>query len=104
MARLRFTSNARNDLTEIAEFIETEGGRSSAGRVVASIRRTCRHLTEMPTSGRLRPELAANLRSFVSAEYGYVVLYRLRPGIVEVVAIVHGARDIDAAMEQRGQS
>ncbi len=102
MARLRFTPSARGDLTEIAEFVEAEAGKLSAGRVVAGIRRTCRHLTEMPVSGRLRPELAANLRSFVSAEYGYVVFYRLRPGVVEVVAIVHGARDMDAVMDRRG--
>ena len=101
MARLLFATRALADLAEIAAFIETQSGKTSAGRVLASIRRTCRYLKDMPAAGRLRPDLATDLRSFVSVDYGYVVLYRTRTGIVEVIAVIHEARDIGTAMERR---
>ncbi len=104
MARLLFVRNAQVDLAQIAAFIETEGGKQSAGRVVASIRRTCSHLRDMPQAGRARPELGPDLRSIVSIDYGYVVVYRLRPGIVDIIAIVHGARDIGGQIEHRIKS
>ncbi len=104
MARLHFVENAQADLAQIAAFIETEGGRKSAGRIIASIRRTCSHLRDMPQAGRARPELAPDLRSIVSVDYGYVVIYRLRPGIVEIIAVVHGARDIGGQVEHRFKS
>lgn len=59
------------------------------------LRRQCRKLADLPgTLGRPRPELFVGLRSF--AHRGYVILFRYEPGLLVVVNVVEGHRDIDA--------
>lgn len=42
--------------------------------------------------GPLRPDIAADARALTVGNY--LVLYRLTPAHVEIVRIVHGARDL----------
>jgi len=44
--------------------------------------------------GRLRDELADGLRSFPVGRY--VIFYRPIPKGIEIVRVLHGARDLDA--------
>ena len=46
--------------------------------------------------GRSRPELARNVRSFPVGKY--VIFYVALVDGVEVVRVLHGARDIDSIM------
>ena len=49
-------------------------------------------LAEMPESGRQREKLAPELRSF--AVGNYVIFYRPIENGVEIVRVLHGARDL----------
>jgi plasmid stabilization system protein ParE len=89
---LVWTEPAIADLAAIQGYI----GRDSevyASAVVQQIIATVERLAEYPRLGRAGPEV----RRAESCEVlvrSYRVIYRARPGRVEVLAIVHGARDL----------
>ena len=51
-------------------------------------------LERHPFGGRSRDELRAGLRSLLSDPY--VIFYRVRDGVPEIVRVLHGRRDLDA--------
>jgi len=91
MARVLYTATARADIAGIAEYIGRDNPRA-AGSVIAAIRKTCASLGERPALGRLRPDLAENLRSFPVGSY--VVFYRISGDTIDIISVLHGARDI----------
>jgi toxin ParE1/3/4 len=101
MPRLRFTPTARIDLQEIADFI-AEDNAGSAGRVLAGLRRSCRRLASLPGMGRLRPDIGPKVQSFPAGSY--VIFFRRRSDSVEILAVLHGARDIERVMGDRVDS
>jgi toxin ParE1/3/4 len=56
---------------------------------------TFRRLATQPLMGRARGELAQGLRSFPNGRY--VIFYAALDDGIDVVRVLHGARDIDAA-------
>lgn len=58
-------------------------------------------LAEYPLLGPARPDIAPDLRYLVSGNY--LVLYRVRSESVEVVRVLHGARNLKALFEDEGQ-
>lgn len=95
MLRLHYSDAARTDLHEIAAYI-AEDSPAAAGRVIAALDRACLSLATHPGIGRKRPELAPDLQSF--AVGSYVVFYRVSGDVVEIAAVLHGARDIERIM------
>lgn len=96
MNRYRLAREAANDLEVITEFIAAENPRA-ADRLIDSIEEKCQALAEMPGIGRLREDLAPNLHS---ARVGkHVIFYRPEAGGVEIIRIIHGARDIPRLFE-----
>jgi toxin ParE1/3/4 len=95
MPRLVIAPEARQDLREIRDYIATNDPRA-ARRVVTRLRDMTRMLAAAPTIGRNRPELGAEIRSFVADRY--VLFYRplQQAGGIELIRVLHGARDIDA--------
>lgn len=51
-------------------------------------------LARFPELAPLRPEIGEEIRALPCREY--LILYRARPGRVEIARIVHGARDLSA--------
>jgi toxin ParE1/3/4 len=49
-------------------------------------------IAEMPGMGRERDDLMSGLRSFPVGDY--VLFYRTIPGGIELVRVLHGARDL----------
>lgn len=84
---------ARADLTDIWLYI-SERSVAAADRVVEEIDRVCQVIANNPEIGRERPEVGAGLRSFVAMSW--IVFYRIDGDTIQVVRIVHGARDLDA--------
>ena|ERR671919_685591 len=95
MPRLVLAPEARHDLREIRDHIAKENP-SAARPVVTRLRDLTRMLAGAPAMGRIRPELGARLRSFVADRY--VIFYRPlgEASGIEVVRVLHGARDVDA--------
>ncbi len=97
MRRLVFEERVDLDLELIRVYIE-EDSPVNALRFVERLEDHCRILARTPYIGRARDEIAAGLRSI---NFGrYVILYRVSPDEVLVVAVIHGARDIGRAFRE----
>ncbi|MEK6406474.1 MAG: type II toxin-antitoxin system RelE/ParE family toxin [Acidobacteriota bacterium] len=66
---------------------------ANADRLLDSINKQCRTLARFPKMGRARNELGASLRSFPVGNY--VIFYREISKGIEIIRVVHGARDIE---------
>ena len=95
MSRLVLAPAARQDLRAIRDHIAKDDP-DAARRVVTRLRDMARPLAGTPAIGRGRLEPGARIRSFVADRY--VLFYRplSRPGGIELVRVLHGARDVDA--------
>jgi len=91
MAAVLRTSRAHLDLVEIGRHI-AEQNPAAADRWLDTIDEKCRRLAQMPELGRKRSDLAPELRGLPVGNY--VIFYRpIRNGI-EVIRVLHGARDL----------
>ena len=93
MSRVQYTTQAQEDILEIAFYIAQDNV-EAAHRLMGKILRACDRLGASPLAGRAREELAPNLRSFPVEKY--LVFYRPIHGGIEVMRVLHGARDIPA--------
>jgi toxin ParE1/3/4 len=96
--KVLFRPEAEADLIAIALFIG-EHSPQRAIEFLARLRQRCAMLEQLPHAGRPREELGAGLRSLV--ERPYIILYRSVDSTAEIVAIVHGARDLPAVLASR---
>jgi toxin ParE1/3/4 len=55
-------------------------------------------LADHPGIGRSRPELATDIRSFAVGRY--VIFYISNPDGIDVVRVLHGARDLEAILQE----
>jgi toxin ParE1/3/4 len=84
------------DLADIWAFI-AEDSVKHADRFAAFIDSQFRALARQPHMGRSRPELATDFRSFPVGRY--VIFYvPIRKG-VEIVRVLHGARDVESVLQ-----
>jgi toxin ParE1/3/4 len=90
------TSQADADLTQIALHI-AEQNPEAADHWLEIIDEKCQALSRMPEIGRKRFDLANGLRSF--AVKNYVIFYRPFPNGIQVIRVLHGARDIPALFD-----
>jgi toxin ParE1/3/4 len=96
MPILRFTSDALDNIADIAHYIAQESGsRALAATFTDRLVKKCENLASLPgTLGRARPELRPQIRSF--AFKSYVVFFRYEGDVFEVVNVLEGHRDIEA--------
>lgn len=92
MSSCYFSSDAARDLQGIYDSIASENHRAAL-EVIDKIDRACEMLAEFPLAGRNRFELALRLRCFPSE--AYLIFYRPRNDGVEVIRVLHGARDYE---------
>jgi toxin ParE1/3/4 len=93
---------ARRDIVEAAQFIARDSV-DAAMRFFDAVDDAIKKLAEMPGMGRLRefdaPEFR-DVRSWpIKGFESYLVFYRPTPRGIEVMRVLHGARDIDAIFE-----
>jgi toxin ParE1/3/4 len=82
---------ASADLAEIWAYIAEDSPRQ-ADALAVRIDQEFRVLARQPNIGRTRSELLPNLRSFPVGRY--VIFYIPRPRGIEVIRVLHGARDL----------
>lgn len=92
MNRLSFSPTARRDLGKILNDIARDRPKAAVA-FVERIEQKCRMLAESPEMGFLRDELAPGLRAWPVAKY--VIFYRETLDGIDIVRVVHGARDLD---------
>ncbi len=91
MGQVLRTTQAHLDLVEIAVYLYRYDP-AAADRVLDAIEEKCQYLSDFPQIGRKREELAPALRSFPAGNY--VIFYRPNPNGIEVIRVLHGARDL----------
>ena len=96
MSQLRVSPRAREDLLEIWGYI-ADDSEANADGFIDRIYETMELLARQPGLGRHRDELAAGIQSFPVGRY--IIFYRVAAGAVEIVRVLHGARDIENIFE-----
>lgn len=91
MAELRFSERASQDLIEIGSFIARDNPMAAA-RFISELEQRCLLLAARPLAGRERDELLPGLRSMPHGRY--VIFYRPMENAVEIIRVLHGARDL----------
>jgi toxin ParE1/3/4 len=91
--KIRISRPARRDLDEIWFFI-AQDSLSAADGFVDDLTDKFSLLASFPQMGRSREDLGPELHSFPVKNY--LVLYRPVKGRVEIVRVVHTARDLKA--------
>jgi toxin ParE1/3/4 len=84
---------ARADLSTIWDYYLSLAGTATADDIVRRIGHVITVLQEHPHAGRSRDEIRPGLRSL--AVTPYVVFYRVRGDVAELVRILDGRRDLD---------
>ena len=90
MTRLVWAPQAIEDVEAIRAYVARDSPHYAdlvVERIVAAVAR----LENYPLSGRVVPEVAdQSLREVIHGSYR--IVYRLRPDVVEIVTVSHGAR------------
>ncbi|HEY4114704.1 MAG TPA: type II toxin-antitoxin system RelE/ParE family toxin [Rhizomicrobium sp.] len=90
--KLRFTPQATQDLTDIADYIRSENPKA-AERVRASVLESLQLIADFPENRQAPTN--RSVRKHVSRRYGYLLYYRLdlEDDDIAVLAIRHPARE-----------
>lgn len=100
---LMMTPLAQRDIGEIADFIARDN-LNAALRFIDTVEETCKNLAEMPELGTLchfKHRLAADMRVRSIAGYSnYLIFYRVRDSRLEIVRVLHGARDYELLFQE----
>lgn len=92
MTRLEWTNPAVADLENIHDYLSRDSS-NYADTVIERILQTAERLEAFPESGRSVPEaVSLKVREIVVGSYR--IIYRVRRDLVQILAVVHGARDI----------
>lgn len=99
---IQFTPQAVEDLDDIWWFI-AEDSHDSADLVEAEIVASCRRLAKHPLMGVKRKDITRLPVRFwtVTRFPNYVVVYRAETNPLQVVAVMHGKRDLREVLEGR---
>jgi toxin ParE1/3/4 len=92
MPQVLRTPQAEQDLLEVWDYIAADNP-VAADRLLDRIGHLCDRLAEFPEMGRERSELAPALRSFPVGNY--VLFYRPADDGIQLIRVLHGARDVD---------
>jgi toxin ParE1/3/4 len=89
--RVHITPRARRDIREIARYISRDNP-AAADRLADRFDEVGDALGANPKLGRIRTDLGRDVRSI--PEGRYLLIYREHPDRVDVLRVVHGARDL----------
>ena len=91
--RYRLTPGAQGDVDQIGDVIAAESV-EAALRVHDALEHAFQHLAEMPMMGHAREDLTTRPVKFWSV-YSYLVVYDPASSPLTVIAVLHGARDVE---------
>ncbi len=100
--QIRFGEIAKQDLRDIWRGLAEYSGLAFADSTLANIESKFRLLVKFPSSGRVRSELLAGLRSYPAGDF--VIFYQILETTVEIVRVLHGRRDIDVIFDESESS
>jgi toxin ParE1/3/4 len=93
---------ARNDQLELAEYYDTEGGEALGDRFLRNCTTGVERLSTHPESGTLvrhkHPRLRGARFILVPEFEKIVIFYKALPDHIEIIRILHGARDVASVL------
>lgn len=99
MARYILTDRAKTDLLDIVDYIKQRSP-SAAKRVRAELRSAMHQLSEFPGMGHRREEIGDDTLRFWTV-YSYLIVYREDTKPLQIIRIIHGARDVERLLGRR---
>jgi plasmid stabilization system protein ParE len=90
---------AEDDLRQIWRYLFEEAGVAIAERIQGELVDAFEGLADVPGKGHKRPDLTSRDVRFFSV-HQYLIVYR-RTEIVEIVAVLHGKRDVKRLLKGR---
>jgi antitoxin ParD1/3/4 len=102
MSGYALTPLAKADIFDIWSYI-AEKNQIAADRVEQAIYDACAFLADGPLRGHLRPDLTARpVRFWTLTRYpNYTVVYRPETAPLQIVAVLHGKRNIQRILTER---
>ena len=102
MSAYVLTPLAKTDIFNIWSYI-ADNSEEAAGRVERAIYDACAFVAEAPLRGHTRPDLTTrSLRFWTLTRYpNYSVAYRPETSPLEIVAVLHGKRNIRRILKRR---
>ena len=96
MPRVLNTLRAERDLDDLWCYMAIAADHPEiADRWLDALMAHARLVATQPKMGIARPEVAPEIRSFIEGRY--VIFYRPIPDGIEIVRVLHGARDLEAS-------
>ena len=103
MPSVKIRPLAWRDITETAEYLESNAGMEMADRFVDAVMAELELLSKMPQMGALggfRSEEARDIRRWPITNFErWLIFYDPTGSPVEVVRVLHGARDINSILD-----
>jgi plasmid stabilization system protein ParE len=93
---------AEGDLQQIWRYLLEEVGLAIANRIQGELVEAFEGLSDAPGKGHKRPDLTGRDVFFFSV-YQYMIVYT-RTGLVQIVAVLHGKRDVKRLLQGRWSS
>jgi len=102
MSDYALTPLAKADIFDIWSYL-AENSEDAANRVEQAIYDACAFVAEAPVRGHSRPDITSrSLRFWTLTRYpSYTVVYRPGTAPVQVVAVLHGKRNLRRILKQR---
>jgi toxin ParE1/3/4 len=98
--RYALSPQAALDLAEIWHYIKNQSSLALADRVESTIRDRIVVLARNPGAGHWRKDITGDVVKFYPV-YSYLIVYRPDTKPLQVVAILHGRRDVGQILKQR---
>jgi plasmid stabilization system protein ParE len=98
MGRYVLTAAARADLSDVADYIRQDNP-DAAKRVVKSLQEAMGKLAKVPGMGHVREDLARMPLRFWSV-YSYLIIYRPETRPIQILRILHSARDVKSLLAE----
>jgi toxin ParE1/3/4 len=95
---------ARRDLVEVASYLEQAAGLATADRFLTAVERALARLASSPLTGSpwqsSNPRLLDVRSQTVPGFRKYLIFYRPLDTGIEVLRVLHGARDTESLVEE----
>jgi len=99
-SRFVLAPEAAEDLASIWRYIKRHGSIATADRVESIIRDKLTLLAHSPEAGHHRKNLTNEKVRFFPV-YSYLIVYRPATSPLQIVAILHGRRDVERVLSDR---
>jgi plasmid stabilization system protein ParE len=95
--QFHLTKKAERELDQIFVYWAQRAGIEAADRLIDSIEERFALLGDYSFAGRRCDELALDVLRFLAGEY--LIYYRKKRGVIQILHIIHGARDQASAFK-----